>query len=794
MTISDNTRKRCLRILGLVVLLGAMALLFGFHYIEKSLPQRTGTIHIPQMSAPVTIKFDKYSVPSIHGNSQLDVSRSLGFITAGDRLFQMDLIRRKTSGQLAEIFGKVALASDIQQRHLNFTTAAKKIVSHLPKDQLAVLKAYSQGVNDYLAQTSVLPPEFLLLAYQPRPWTPEDSILVALSMFQMLSWTNDEERMLSIMDASLSDHVIKFFTPNIDDFSKILTGGEGSARPIVPIPIAELSRLRSTPPAAKQKITVVVNPAIAGSNHWAVNHQKTSDGRAIIANDMHLPLSVPNIWYRANLRYDDVQLAGVILPGLPVLVAGSNKNVSWGFTNAMADVMDLVKLKLNPVNPNQYLSPEGWKRFDFIRHEISIKNHTPTILVVKQTQWGPVLPSPLLNSPVALKWTALEPSAVNMGLMYMDRADSVGSGVTIIKNAGGPPMNVLLADSQGAIAWTLMGKFPLRLGFDGSVSQYWNDSKIQWQGYIPTQELPYVIDPDNGFLVTANNQTLGTDYPHTLGHNYLHSYRAYRISERLTSMNAVTEKDLFDLQLDTRSEFYDFYQKLAQSLLDAANLKQNPELIELKDEIDAWNGHADADSRGLSLLIEFRNTLAQSIIPAYLNICKHTDKQFKYKWFELDTPLRQLLSEKNPKTLPGADKFKDWNSYLLTLLIQSTNKLKQNHQLTSLKKFAWGQINQAELAHPLSKGIPFIGSLINMPKEQMSGCGYCVRVIQKNFGASERFVISPGYQQQGFFNMPTGQSGNPLSKYYSDQQHYWSRGIPLPFSSNKSLTSLRLTP
>jgi len=571
-------------------------------------------------------------------------------------------------------------------------------------------------------------------------------------------------------------------------------GGSGSARPIMPIPYIALKRLVEQGANSKVAVRIVPQAAILGSNNWVVSGTKTNAGRAILANDMHLPLSVPNIWYRAGLHYAEVNLSGITLPGLPTMIVGFNNRVAWGYTNLMADVVDLVMLQLNPEEAEEYRTSDGWTKFVTLRYHIPVKGHDSVEHIVKMTRWGPVAPTPLLGRAVAIRWSALDETGVDFGLLHMDQVSSVEQAITVMKHAGSPPMNVVLADDSGHIGWTLTGRFPKREGGDGSVSRHWHDGHNGWSGYLPASELPQLIDPPSGFIVTANNRTLGKSYPHKLGHNFAHSYRAYRISQQLRAMENISEKDLFALQLDTRSEFYDFYRTLAIDLIGRSAMKNQPEWTNISEQLLAWNGRADIDSQGLFILVAFRGALIKRVFEPYLRSCSALDNSFVYRWFEMDTPMRQLLTEKNPQTLPEPTRYADWDAFLFAVLEQAVANLKQDYGLNSLQDFTWGQANRTELAHPLARAFTVLSPLLNMPAAELAGCSYCVRVARKLHGASERLVISPGRPDLGIFQMPGGQSGHPLSPHYSDHQKFWVNGIAMPFVPSGAKKQLNFSP
>lgn len=757
------------------LLLSILAWVFASLWV--SLPKLDGEVALIGLSDRVEIASDGLGIPTIKAVSRNDAARALGWVHARDRLFQMELTRRKSAGRLAELFGAAALELDKRQRVFGFEQAASAILAALPAEQKQVLAVYAAGVNAFVEQAQVLPPEFLLLRHHPEPWRAEDSLLVGLAMFQTLNSDEDSERMLSVMEQVLPKPLVQFLTPDVDEYSTVLVGGRQSWRPARPVPVEAWAGLGT---AEKLAGGVDGLSHSVGSNNWAVGGSKTRDGRALLADDMHLSLGVPNIWYRAALRYQDRRLDGVTLPGLPLMIAGSNGSVAWGFTNVDADVLDLVRLETNPNNPQEYRTPQGWRAFGRRREILRIKGGEDVVLEVQETIWGPVSPRPLAGQAVAIHWTALQANGVDLGLLDMDGVRNVAQAMEVMNRFAGPTQNVALADSEGHIAWTLTGRYPLRRGFDGSASRAWSDASVGWDGAIAPQELPRLVDPAQGFFATANNRTLGRDYPHRLAHNQANGYRAYRISERLQAKQILDERDLFDIQLDTRSEFFEYYRSLALDTL-KAETRQDDVLEEARRAIEAWDGQMDAGSLGIGLLWLWRENLASTVFAPVVARCRQAQPDFAYSWREMETPLRALLSQQIPQTLPDA-RHPDWHGLILQTLADSVRELKQRQGVESLDGLVWGDINRVAIRHPFSKSMPFLSRWLDMEAAKFSGCaGFCVRIVGNGHGASERLVVSPNHPEQGILHMPGGQSGHPLSGHYRDQQAAWQEGIALPF-------------
>ncbi|MGZ5031152.1 MAG: penicillin acylase family protein [Methylobacter sp.] len=769
----------------------------GFWLLYNAMPRLDGTAKLDKLTADVRVNTDAHGVPVINASNRNDAARALGYVTARDRLFQMELMRRKSAGRLAEIFGEMALDSDIKARTYGFHREVKTILSKLPSIHRSYLQSYADGVNRYMTESGKLPFEFTVLAYQPEPWTPEDSLLVVLGMCENLTaWEERSERMLTVMENNLPDEVMRFLTPDIDFYTKQLQKQEESLRPEQAVPAEALATALAQQTTGGVALTQLVQHSefMAGSNAWAVSGKKTWDGRAILANDMHLGMSVPNIWYRIELNYADTHAAGLNLPGTPLLIAGSNSHIAWGATNLSGDFLDLVKLEINPANFGEYRVGDHWQHFDEYPETILVKGREAKQIAVKQTRWGPVANLPLLDRPVAIHWAALDADAVNLNLFELEQSETLEQSVKIVNSTGGPQLNILLADDKGRIAWTLMGKIPKRFGNDGLASRSWADGRIGWDGYLKPDDLPRVIDPPEGILVSANDRRFGKSYPYVIGHQFANGYRAYRITQQLAQMPKIGEWAMFDLQLDTESEFYDFYQQLALNTLTAEAIAKQPDLAEVRDYLLAWNGRADTDSLGFALLVEFRKQLTESVFAPYLTASRDADKNFSYSWAYIDTPLQALLTEKPLRALPDAAHFKNWDNFILGQLKLSIEHLQSLHPKAKLMELDWGKQNKLKHTHPFSRALPMLSDLLDMPSEAQPGCFFCVRVTGPSYGASERLVVSPGHFDEAILHMPGGQSGHPLSPYYRDQQDFWLKGLPLPLVAGKPEHALLLQP
>jgi penicillin amidase len=767
--------KRVITALVVVIVLGIGSIIW---LLMASLPSEDGEMKLPGLVAMATVHSDALGNPSIIAESREDAFRLLGFLHARDRLFQMELMRRKSAGRLAELFGTKAVALDRQQRSYQFAKVASRIVEELPIDQRQVLESYVAGVNAYIHQTRILSPEFLALQHAPEPWREEDSILVVLGMFQELNGQEQDERMVSVMDKALPADLVTFLTPDTDSYTTVLLGGEATRRFSKTIPLPAFAALPELlGPAAHNSVDT--ENAIAGSNNWVVAGIKSADGRAIVANDMHLGLSVPNIWYRAALQYQERHIYGVTLPGVPGIVVGGNDDVAWGFTNVTADVLDLIKLDINPDNPQEYRTQQGWKKFATHSETLQVKNAPAIKFEVRDTLWGPVSEQALLGFKVAVKWTALTEYAVDLGLLAMDQVQTTQQAISVMNRIGGPPQNVVVADTKGHIGWTYMGRFPNRVGFDGLASRPWVDGRLGWHGYIAPDALPRLIDPPEGFIVTANNRTLGRDYPYAIAHNWGLGYRAFRISELLRGQKRLIERDLLDIQLDTRSGVLDFYQHLALAELRKTGDK-DALLKDTEQALQSWDGYMNTYSVGAVLLSEFRSQLAHEVFAKVVAACRAHDPDFSYAWREMETPLQLLLTQR-PAGVLAARFNNDWHTLVVETLRKTAHALRKKYPGIALAKLTWGETHPITVHHPFGGLSPLLANLLDMPTFAGDGCAsLCVKVMSSHHSASERLVLAPGHPEDGIFHMPGGQSGHPLSQHYRDQQPFWQSGVASP--------------
>lgn len=796
----------------IVLVLLAAALLWAA--LRGSFPRDTGTLRLAGLAAPVTVARDAWAVPLIAGESLEDVARAQGFVHAQERFFQMDLARRAAAGEVAALMGPGAVQIDREARPLRFRAVARDVVQRLPERHRRLLGAYAAGVNAGLRDLAVRPPEYMLLRIAPEPWHEEDSLLAVFLMFRFLNYTSDSERSVGVMRDALPEELVRFLTPDASRFDAPVVvrdpSADRAAASPAPIPGPEVLDLRRPAAAPSRTGPSAAAPAVRdslfalfgaspdgaslGSNNWAVAGSRTSHGGAIVANDMHLTLSAPNIWFRNELRWQGGRLIGVSLPGVPGIVCGSNGAVAWGFTNVEADVQDLIVVETDPADPTRYRTPEGWESFSEHRETIAINGREPETLPLRATRWGVVTGTDHRGRPLVLRWTALDAEKVNLRLLDMADATTLEDALRVARESCIPPQNVLIADASGRIGYTVSGWLPRRVGdptYDGAVPWSWADG-AGWAGQIDDADRPLVVDPPEGLLWTANNRTVGLPEARFYGRAWSPPVRAQRIRELLRARQTWDEAGLLALGLDARSATHDIFRDIVLEIV--PQNEPDGALHEARALASSWDGTAGVDQAGYRLLRAFAAQLRRAVFEPILAPCVAADKTFRYNWPMSDEPLMRLLEERPPHLLPPAanDEYNDWTGFLRAQLRAGVDRMRSAKPPSFGKP--WGDFMRVRAQHPISRGVPRLGRLLDLPTVSLPGDAGTVRAQGQSFGASERFAVSPGRETSAVFHMPGGQSGHFLSPHYTDGHGAWVRGDPTPMLPGEARKTLTLTP
>lgn len=800
-TLLTKRLQALLSVLSALAVLLVLAGLAGYFLLRGSRPQLDGTRSVAGLSAAVKIERDSLGVPRVTGATRLDVARATGFLHAQERFFQMDLLRRRAAGELAELFGAAAVDVDKSARRHAFRAVAQQALASFPAEDRALLDAYTAGVNAGLAALARQPWEYYVLRTAPVAWRTEDSLLCIYAMWIDLQDDRGHyERLTRAVYDAYGLKGLAFFAPRGTSHDAALDGT------IFPEPV--LPPLRVKAPAAEEKPTAArdaqpFEPALLpGSNSFAVAGRHTEHGAAILANDMHLGLAVPNVWYRATLSWTDAAgtahtVSGVTLPGTPTLVAGSNGHIAWGFTNSYADTSDVVVVETDGIADIRYRTPEGWRDIEERTEVIAVKGGDPVSFTVRSTIWGPILTETSEQARLlALRWNAHDASAVDFGLARLETARSAAEAIEAGRRAGMPNNNLLVADTAGRIAWTVTGRLPRRVGYDGRLPVSWAYGDRGWQGWLPPEEIPVLADPEDGVLWTANNRIVGGDAYAKLGDGgYDNGFRAGAIRDHLRDVvqsgRPVTPADVLGVALDDRGRYLERWRGLLLATLTEAAVGDAPARREFRDLVQAWNGRAAVDSAGYRLLRGFRQKTAELTLAPFLERPRARYEAFSFNRFMTEDAVWRLVTEK-PERLLGADHV-TWDALLLAA-VDAVIADARNEGL-ALRDFTWGKRNTLRMQHPFSRFLPgMLARLLDMPAEPLPGDSSMARVQSRGFGASQRLVVAPGREAEGIFHMPGGQSGHPLSPFYRAGHSAWAKGEPTPLLPGPAVHTLTLTP
>lgn len=812
-------QRLSLAIVGLLVVLGAAAAVV-WHLLHASLATLDGAMPVRGLTAPVLVERDALGVPTIQGTNRIDVARALGVVHAQERFFQMDLMRRRGSGELAALVGSAAVGMDEKTRRHSLRAMATATVKGLPENQRMLLNAYAEGVNAGLAALGAKPPEYFVLRCDPEPWHPEDSLLVGFSMFFTLQEeTGVEDLSNEVVARALPPAAADFFFPRSSEWDAAI---DGTTFPKAPIPGPGVISFSAVPkPEASAEGAPAGSPdtrvwrdwvrfrtgtdedagLVPGSNSWGIQGAASATGAAIVCNDMHLDLGVPNIWFRVAMNWIDAEgrarrLVGASLPGVPTLVVGSNGEIAWGFTNATIDSTDVVVVEVDPRKPMRYRTPDGWRDFENISEVINIRGAPPHNVHYQRTIWGPVVGDSGRGAKYVAVWTPQMAGGADMGLVDMEGARSVNEALSLAPRCGVPVQNFLVGDRSGQLAYTLIGRLPKRVGFDGSVPVSFADGKARWEGWLSPEQTPRFVAPAGGRLWTANNRILGTPEYLSLGTRFTDfGARARQIRDDLQALRApVAEKDLLGLYRDDRAVFLERWQKLMVQVLSSEPPSTNAALagrwVAARDAVANWGGHASTGSVGYRLVRSFRGRVMTLLLAPVMDRCNAVTKNVALRNGFQEAPVWAML-EARPAHLLNP-RFPSYERLLADAALAVLDELTKLH--LEVGNATWGARNVVRFDHPLGRAVPFLSRWLNLDPVSLPGDTDMPRVQGVGFGSSERMIVSPGHEESGVFQMPAGQSGHFLSPFYRAGHGAWLRVEPSPLLPGATQHRLLLQP
>jgi penicillin G amidase len=787
-------------LVAVLLVLAAAAALWAWGRLQASLPLLDGERALSGLSAPVTVERDGLGVPTITGASRPDVSRALGFVHAQDRFFQMDLARRRAAGELAELVGAVALPMDRRARVHRMRLVAGRALARATAAEREALAAYAAGVNAGLADLAAKPWEYFVLRAEPAPWRAEDTMLVVLSMFFVLQdVTGSREARLGLMQDVLPAGLVEFLAPAGSEWDAPLVGSAFEPPPVPGPEVVDLRRAPFSPVASARALPPAEAPAagLGGSNNWAVAGTHTTDGGALVANDMHLQIGVPNTWYRTSLAWGapgggSFVVTGVTLPGVPAIVVGSNTRVAWGFTNTWADWSDLVVIETDPADPGRYLTPDGAEPFERSIERIRVKGAPDEELEIVGTRWGPVVDRDHRGRPRALSWVAHHAEAVNVAVGPLETARTLDEALRAANGVGIPAQNIVAADRDGRIGWTVTGRIPRRVGFDGRVPVSWADGSRRWDGWYDGDEYPRVIDPPSGRIWTANNRVVDGEMLARLGDGgYDLGARAQQIRDALLALTRATPRDMLAVQLDDRALFLERWRRVLLAVLTPEAVAGSAGRREFRRLVEDWVGQASIESVGYRLVNAWRARLAREVFEALTEACRAADERFDFMLARrVEAPLWALVEARPPHLL--SPRHGSWDEQMLAAVDGTIADLEAGGG--RLADRTWGERNRVLIRHPLSPSLPGLRRWLDMPADPLPGDLHMPRLQTPREGASQRMVVSPGREAEGLFHMPVGQSGHPRSPYYRNSHRAWVVGEATPFLPGPTRHTLTLRP
>ena len=783
-----------------LILAGAAG--YAYHVALSALPQLDGQAQITGLSAPVTITRDSHGVPAIEAASFADLFFAQGYVTAQDRLWQMDIMRRYASGELSEILGPETLKIDREQRILGMRAAARKSMESTNPRDLSYFEAYARGVNAYITTHGKrLPIEFRILGYAPKRWMVEDSVVIGNQMVKDLNYhyfydALEREKILAKLGPELTADLFVNRSwhdrpPTVmrEDVSQPDNTPDDSDEDDDDSPDNSVTQ-RHTLPAVSLPGEVPVN----GSNDWVVSGAHTVTGKPLLSNDMHLGHQMPNLWYEAHLHSGNLDVAGVTLPGVPYVLVGHNQRIAWGFTNVGPTVTDVYIENFNA--QGEYQTPTGWVQPDHRMELIQVKGKPDVVLDVKITRHGPIITDlvPGETRQLALRWTLYD--GLRIPFFDVNSAQNWDDFQKAFSQLDAPGQNVVYADVDGNIGYHTTGKVPLRAAGDGSLPVTGVDDAHEWISYIPFDQLPSIYNPPSGIIATANGRITPDKYPYSISMEWEAPWRTERIYHLLESGRKFSVADMLELQNDIQSEAVLFAAERFVYAVDHAS-KPTARAKQAAELMRNWDGRMLASSAAPTIAENAIRQLRRLLLEPKLGpapseqhadadseLYKETEKPVvdwkTYSWLQRSVWMENILLHHPKRWLP--EKYSNYDE-LLTAAVQAAVDDPQAPK--DLASWRWGAFNAIDIEHPILGKIPVVRYWAGTGRQEQSGSGYTVKAVTAVHGPSERFTANLADLDQSTLNTVTGQGGNFLSPYYMDQWKAWYEGTTFPFLFSK---------
>lgn len=759
-------KKWLLAIAGFLAVVAIVAFIGFTWFMNKSKPEIDGELSLNVLDEDVTVTRDDKGIPHIFAKTDADLYRAQGYVQAQDRLFQMDLARRQASGRLSEIIGEATIDTDKHFRTFSLREAAEKSLSIYDRESRQVLEWFADGVNAFITQAkenNTLSYEFALLGYEPEEWSVVDSLTIGKYMAYDLggNWNTLAFRHWALQNFG-EEKAKELFIKYPENASSIITANKDN-------PVAVAGHFK----------TELLPNEFNGSNNWVVSGKKTKNGTPILADDPHLGLSTPSIWYQMHLQSPKQNVSGVIFAGVPGIILGHNDNIAWGVTNVGPDVQDLYIEILNPNNPTQFRYDGKWEQAEVRNEPIKVKDGETVDFNVVVTRHGPIMTDLAFKDtgPTAqfsMQWTALQPTTELRAVLGFNKSKSWGEFEKALEDFKAPAQNFVFASKDGTIAYKANGQIPIRKQGDGQLPVPGDSSDYGWKGFIPWDELPTVVNPDEGFIATANNEVIGEEYPYHITDFWAQPYRFERIKEVLAANDSLTVEDIKKLQMDQHNlyarEFLPYLLTSIKAQDQNGKYKDVIKLLENWDMVDAKDSGAPLVFH--TLMEKLQEVLFKDQMPEDMY-------ELMYGKFNItDQLLRTAYAGKNSIWIEeqGGVDATVYKALELTVA-QIEDQFGKN-----VSKWKWGNFHQLTFDHTLGKASPILAAYFNAKKVPIGGSKVTVQAADNdlagnvNHGASWRFVVDVGDLSSAYHIVGPGQSGHVKSAWYQDQVMDWANG------------------
>jgi penicillin G amidase len=771
--------------------LAAAAAAAAWHFLaRRPLPQQKGTIEAAGLEGPVRVRRDRWGVPHVEAQSAADLWFAEGFCHGQDRLWQMDFYRHALSGRVSEFAGEEGLPVDRLMRTLGMRRAAEREAETIDPELRGLLERFCDGVNAAAASANAMPFEMQLLRLEFEPWRPADILGLGKLLAFGLSTNWEKELLRADMTRELGPELAARLDPGYPAENPVVTqepwtgNGLGLAEQI---------------DAVRRSIGMAAEAS--GSNNWAVSGNLSATGSPLIAGDPHLPPSMPGIWYQVGLSLGDRFVRGASLPGMPGVYMGQNNDVCWTFTNVMADVQDLF---IERIDGDRYLFEGEWLPLELVREEITVKGrNVPEVLDVRITHHGPLVNEALGADdaePLALRWITLDQPTAFKGMFDLHGIRSGSDLVATLEGHTSPASNLIWADRHGSIGYKLIGRLPLRKGGCPDLPKPGWEGEFEWEGAVPYGELPELIDPESGFLITANNRIVGEDYPHHITSDWLDGFRARRIEELLRSSEE-HDIDGFEAMQSDNLSLPGLEAARRLGMLTPSGQRE----VSALERLRSWDGRLDPDSIAGTIYQAFLLRLAREVARAAIgdrDLCERwldrADNGFMphvtspWRWH---SHLMDLWAEGDEELIG-----RPWNELVLEALAGALDDLSDRFG-PDPDGWRWGHVHEMEFPHPLGEANPLLRKLLNRSlraggaQETVSQIAYDPNDPYKAVWApSWRMVADPTAPDRSRWQMFTGQSGHPASPHYDDLQADWLVGRTQPMAGEGPWRELDLLP